>query len=210
MNVQASFVALAIIGVLGAEPSRAAGQFAAMPDDAAVLDAIVEHSIRPEVQKASSRAKGAPLAVFRTQSSSLCRNRPVGQSECHIPEEWNRFLLPNAEGTWLGLLPDDRIRKQLVESLEARNFESQPLPIVTHPDIVRLAGEPPNDVPEEYRERVVGSCSFSLPGYTTDRQAALVYGSYGCGSLCGYSWLFVLEKVDGQWRVKSATVTAIS
>jgi hypothetical protein len=39
---------------------------------------------------------------------------------------------------------------------------------------------------------------------------ALVYASYGCGNLCGYSWLFVLKKSDDKWQVQSSVVTSIS
>lgn len=62
---------------------------------------------------------------------------------------------------------------------------------------------------EQYRAQTVGFSSLSLPGYSSDG-CALMYGSYTCGNLCGYGWLFVLQKIEGQWRVESATVTVIS
>jgi hypothetical protein len=119
------------------------------------------------------------------------------------------FLVPDAARNSSGLVPDDATRKQLVESLERRNAESHPLPAINNPDVVVLGEAASAETVEKFRQRTVGSSALSLPGYSDDRHA-LVYGSYSCGSLCGYGWLFVLERSDGQWRVKSATVTSIA
>ena len=73
--------------------------------------------------------------------------------------------------------------------------------MINNPDVILLDEAASAETVEKYRQRTVGSSSSSLPGYSDDRHA-VVYGSYSCGSVCGYGWLFVLEKLDGQWRVQ--------
>ena len=89
MKIQPLLVALATTGLLASGHAKAAGQAESMPDDGAVLAAILDHTVAPEIKKASSRAQGAPLAILRTRSTPLCRNRPAGQTTCRIPEEWS-------------------------------------------------------------------------------------------------------------------------
>lgn len=57
-------------------------------------------------------------------------------------------------------------------------------------------------IPESWRMFLVPDAARNWPGLVPDDAS--------CGSLCGYDWLFVLEKSDGQWRVKSAMVTSIA
>jgi hypothetical protein len=125
-----------------------------------------------------------------------------------IPDSWHRFLRPDAFGRWPGLIGNERTLQDLVASLEARNAEDHPLPLSDVPGIAVIeqsAGYVRSpDGPTRW-----GTAKLSLPGYSEDGYA-LVYGSYACGSLCGYGWLFVLRKVDGHWRVESATLTVIS
>ena len=128
---------------------------------------------------------------------------------------WRKFLAPtrNKDGlpVQAGLVPNERVRWELVNSLESRNTESHPLPLPTLAGVVQLDAreDPPADALDRHYRRRMFAASLSLPGYSQEKYA-LVYGSYSCGSLCGYGWLFVLEKTNGQWRVTSATVTVIS
>ena len=192
-----SIAALLIIGLLELDQFRRAGQIEPMQDDGLVLAAVLEHTILPEHRRASSGVS-APLALV-SRSLAMCKQRPAGQSGCRIPERWRQLLEPDAARKWAGLVGDEPTLRELVQSLEARNAESQSLPVVMPSDVVLFDGDPGQ----------TGSSSLSLPGYSTDRHA-LVYGNYSCGSQCGYVWLFVLENVSGRWRVKSSTVTAIS
>jgi hypothetical protein len=195
-------------------------------EDAAVLRAVLEHTIIPAVRRASSRHSGEVIALVADRSSSLCKNPQPG-TPCRFPYQWRQFLEPNSRGwpglaagdDWFGLFDeeyrqkaladDERRRKELMESLEARNAASYPLQTISHPLVVLIPADRRPEMEELYRERTVGSSSLSLPGYSGDGYA-LMYGSYGYGSCCGYSWLFVLKKIDGQWVVRSATVTAAS
>ena len=47
-----------------------------------------------------------------------------------------------------------------------------------------------------------GIWKFSLPGYSLDAQAALIYYSHSSGCRCGGGALLYLEKHGGHWRVK--------
>jgi hypothetical protein len=51
---------------------------------------------------------------------------------------------------------------------------------------------------------------LSRVGFSKDHTQALIYYAYFCGSLCGEGRYFVLEKIEGQWTVKSKWLTWIS
>jgi hypothetical protein len=93
-----------------------------------------------------------------------------------------------------------------------RNTESHSLPLASHSGVVLLdlRKDPPPDALDRHYRRKMGAATVSLPGYSTDGQHALASGSYSCGSLCGYGWLFLLERTERKWQVKSATIVAIS
>jgi hypothetical protein len=107
------------------------------------------------------------------------------------------------------MIDSDRRRSELVDSLEMRNASPYPLPVIDHPAVVLIPIDRSEQAVERYRESAGGFSRLSLPGYSVDGYA-LMYGVYGCGSLCGYGWLFVLKKTDGMWQVQSAVVTSIS
>jgi hypothetical protein len=107
------------------------------------------------------------------------------------------------------MIDSDQRRSELVDSLEARNALRQAVPAIDHPAVVMIPIDRSEEARQRYRERAGGFSWLSLPGYSADGHA-LVYGSYGCGNLCGYSWLFVLKKSDGNWQVQSSVVTSIS
>jgi hypothetical protein len=207
VKISASLVLLAT--TLEVSSLRLNGQTQAVDDDVVVLAAVIEHTVLPAVRRQASGLSRTPLALVRDQSIPLCKERRSGLTRCHIPESWRRFLVPDAMRNWAGLVQDERIRMELVKSLEARNTEPHRLPMIAHPQVTLIESGVSAVTPEKYRQSTVGLSSLSLPGYAAGRYA-LVYGSYSCGGLCGYAWLFVLEKVDGQWRVKSSSVTSIS
>lgn len=178
-------------------------------DDALVLKAVVEHTVLPEVRRASSGTNPAPVVLIADRSIPLCKNNPGSDKPCRISDHWQRFLMPNPEGTWPGLIDNEQRRRLLVESLEARNAVPQALPAIEHPAVILIPADRSEEARQQYREQTVGFSSLSLPSYSPDGYA-LMYGSYTCGNLCGYGWLFVLQKLEGQWRVQSATVTVIS
>jgi hypothetical protein len=179
-------------------------------DDARVMRAVIEHTLVPVVRESNAgRRNRAAVVLIEDRSSPLCRNNPERDTPCRIPEHWNQFLVPNLPRGWSGMIDDAQRRKDLVESLEARNRLSRALPAIDHPAVVLIPVDRSEEAQQRYREQAGGVSQLSLPGYSADRHA-LMYGSYGCGNMCAYSWLFVLEKTDGEWRVQSAVVTSIS
>jgi len=206
-----SFIAIA---VLLSEHACAVVQHKSLADDdGLVLAAVVEHTIIPAHRRANSDS-AKPLAVVN-ETTPLCVAPLPGESTCRIPVGWSKFVAPSRNRDGLpvqaGLVPDERVRWELVNSLESRNTESHPLPLPTLTGVVLLDArkDPPTNALDRHYRRRMFAASLSLPGYSQERYA-LVYGSYSCGGLCGYAWLFVLEKTAGRWRVTSATVTAIS
>ena len=89
-------------------------------------------------------------------------------------------------------------RAQLAQSFRERNRESH-----------RFAGDDLEGLlavsAKEFQQKreampTAGVVRFSAPGYSTVGYA-LVYGSYICGGLCGYGWLFLLKQEESAWRV---------
>jgi hypothetical protein len=184
----------------------ATSQYAPAPDDGPVLGAVLAHTIVPTHRR--THGDGAAPVEVQGTSAPLCPGRSGNAAVCRIPDGWHRFLRPDASRRWPGLIHNERTLQDLVVSLEARNAEAHTLPLSNVPGVsvveqsAGYARSP--DGPTRW-----GTAKLSLPGYSEDGYA-LVYGSYACGSLCGYGWLFVVKKVDGHWRVESATVTVIS
>jgi hypothetical protein len=206
VKLTALTAAILTIGLLPHQ-DRAIGQTQQAQEDRSVLATVLEATVLPVHRNTKSGAT-EPLAVVN-ETTPLCMERR--ENRCRIPEHWVQFLSPDAARKWVGLFPDERTRRQVVASLEIRNTESHPLPLSQFPGVVfvDLRKNPPANTLDQHYRRKLGAASLSLPGYSTNGHA-LVYGSYSCGGLCGYGWLFVLEKVGGQWRQKSATVTVIS
>jgi len=55
-----------------------------------------------------------------------------------------------------------------------------------------------------------GWMTLSLPGYSSDRDIALVYVAHYCGSLCGGGAYVYLRRVEGQWKVIISIPTWVS
>lgn len=177
-------------------------------DDPLVLQAVLEYSFIPEVKRMiGSTVSGAVLVLVVDHSIPLCKRREQGMP-CRIPEAWQTLLIPNAPRGWAGLIDNDETRRSLVASLEARNGEAHALRLIDAPAVVLISSDNREKALQEYQGRTFGSVSLSVPGYSADGHA-IVYGSYACGNMCGDSWLFVLERIADQWRVKSAAPTSI-
>jgi hypothetical protein len=189
--------------------SQASFDSASRVDDALVLRAVIEHTILPVVRQSTSGRNRAAVVLIEDRNSALCKKSPETDTPCRIPDHWQQFLVPNLVRGWPGMIDDVRRRRNLVEALEARNSRTRALPPIDHPAVVLIPVDRSEEAQQRYREQAGGVARLSVPGYSADGHA-LMYASYGCGSLCGYSWLFVLEKTDGVWRVQSAVITTIS
>jgi hypothetical protein len=178
-------------------------------DDALVLTAVIEHTILPEVRKSNAVRGRRTVVLVEDRSSPLCEESPGRGTPCRIPDQWQQFLAPDSARGWRGMIDNDRRREELVASLETRNGTARALPVIDHPSVVVIPVDRSEKAQRKFREQAGGVASLSLPGYSGDGHA-LVFGSYECGNVCGYSWLFVLERTDGVWRVQSAVMTSIS
>lgn len=47
----------------------------------------------------------------------------------------------------------------------------------------------------------VGLVTFSLPGYSRDKNTAIVYFSHSIGGRAGYGSMIFLKRVDGRWKL---------
>ena len=201
----ATLVALLFVGPA---QGHAGVQSESVSDDPAVLRAVIKHTILPTHRRTHPNAAEA-LPLVRA-SDPLCRQRSQAPEVCRIPDQWQQFLVPNPSHNWPGLVDDPGTRRDLVASFETRNAESRPLPLSAVSGVVIVesrAAQPDGAGGTDSQTPPFGR--LSLPGYSAEGYA-MVSGSYSCGGLCGYGWLFVLRKDSGQWRVLSATVTAIS
>ena len=63
---------------------------------------------------------------------------------------------------------------------------------------------------QEFRDRFgrAGLVQFSAPAIEGDEAA--VYAVFGCGGLCGKSWLVTLERRGGKFRVRKSQILTIS
>jgi hypothetical protein len=210
-SVGASQLRVVVIaaGSGGSLQSRTSSASASSVDDALVMRAVIEHTILPEARQSKARGDRAAVLLVEDRSSPLCDDGPGRGTPCRIPDQWQQFLAPNPARSGRGMIDDDQRRTELVASLEARNAVAHALPAIGHPSVVSIPGDRSEKTQRKYREQAGGVASLSLPGYSGDRHA-LIYGSYWCGNMCGYSWLFLLEKTDGAWRVQSAVMTSVS
>jgi hypothetical protein len=185
--------------------SSAAKQTAGMPDlrrdDENVVRVVLDRLIFPELAKFGNRVPAAMLLV-EDQTISL------GASG-KIPDQWQGFLKPDPNNGWLGLIADDARRQRVIDSFESRNGRPHDLPELNRSDLMRVAKERLAEVQARYSDRPLGKARFSLPGYSRDGYAMIVV-SYGCGGLCGMSWLIILDNTTGSWRVANAYMLGIS
>lgn len=55
-----------------------------------------------------------------------------------------------------------------------------------------------------------GLIVFSLPGYSRDKDAAIVYFAHSIGGEAGYGSMIFLKRVDGRWKVECEQLLRIS
>jgi hypothetical protein len=170
-------------------------------DDESIVRVVLDQLIFPELEKFGNRVPAAMLLV-EDQTISL-------DTTGKIPGHWQMFLKPNPSNGWPGLIADNVRRQRLVDSFELRNASRHELPKLDRSDLRRVANERIAEVRDKYSDRPLGTARLSLPGYSLDGYAMIV-ASYNCGSLCGVSWLIILDNTTGSWRVANASPLGIS
>lgn len=204
---------LLILSAIGRQ-SVLVGQVASN-DDAAVYRAILADKIQPEVDR-FSRGDGirtpAPILAF-DRTMVVCRPaldhpKPMG---CIRDEEIQSFeaKLPRMQRVRFDGLLSPAGREELARAFRERNQEPRPLPQMKPEGVIVTPPEGLDEALKRESSRTRGISSFSVPAYSADGHA-LVYGSYVCGGLCGYGWLFLLERRGDTWQIVAVDMLWIS
>jgi hypothetical protein len=179
-------------------------------EDRNVLTAVLNHTIRPEVQRLTHLGASAVLflidhTVATCDSFRSPRTQPfcMGSNAAEGVRDGVKIGMMPMGPTPAEAIPSAAHRAELITSLRARNTEGHALPVSEGLDIKLVATPPVTKMPE-------GSTStsytvFSLPGYSSAGHA-VVYAFHDCGGRCGTAWLWLLEKRNADWHVRSRYV----
>jgi hypothetical protein len=126
-----------------------------------------------------------------------------------IPDQWQKFLKSDPKNGWPGLMADDERRQRVIDSFESRNVRSYQLPDLGRSDLMRVGIGQIAEMRQQYSDRPIGVVGFSLPGYSMDGYAMILV-SYGCGDVCGASWLIILDNTTGTWRIANGFPLSVS
>jgi hypothetical protein len=99
-------------------------------------------------------------------------------------------------------------RRELAMAFRERNATNQLFPA----NLERVIAVSPESFEEAMKrepKRTAGITRFGVPAFSKDGHA-LVYGSYVCGGLCGYGWLFLLKQAGESWQVIKTEMLWIS
>jgi len=184
-------------------------------DDIAVYEAILAHTIRPEVDRASAGAHistPAPILAF-DRTVMVCRptasySRRMG---C-VSDEDLRAVEDGSEK--FGRPVFDRLltpagRTELVHAFRSRNRDERPFAGATIQGLILVPPDQLDAALQREAGRTRGYAGFSQPAFTDDGHA-LVYASYVCGGLCGSGWFFLLQRQGTEWKVLDAAMMWIS
>ena len=177
--------------VAGILAQAATAAVPAATDDAEVLRAVIEHTIRPEIRAwgRNARIPGDPLLLILDRTSMVCESgHDRGRQVCVTPEELLRV----------------RGQSELVQALVLRNRESEPVPLPENAGVVSVSFADLQQTLQQRSQETSGYAAFSLPGYSADGEHALVFGFHSCnGGRCQRGNVFLLAKMDGGWKVES-------
>jgi len=181
-------------------------------DDAAVYDAVIEHTLRDSFQSyAGASARGTRATVYvvgRTVPACDAANDP--NLGCVARSDVGRALTIGVERIPRAHIPSPEATVELTADFRSRNRTSHDLPTLPSEAVAVLTDTQLHEVSQRVRngERA-NYASFTLPAYSRDGHA-VVYVTYVCGNLCGNWWLFLLEKVDSKWHVQERRLLGIA
>jgi len=123
LSVAAWIVGMGVVP--GASPQRSTDD-----DDRAVISAILEHTIRPQVDRANGNSTPVPPLFVFNRSVAICKGAPAEH-----PCVWLDQIEFLADSSGAGFFPprdqvikSDAILRELIESFKSRNQVSRPLP----------------------------------------------------------------------------------
>jgi len=189
-------------------------------EDRAVLTAVIDHTIRPQVQKATGRP--SPVLYLIDHTAPVCAKPgdPRRQPFCMFPLVEGRTIIDvappaadevrhraDSDPVWEAVVPSVAHRAELFASFKERNTARRVLPLSEGPN-VKLLAAPVIDTPSGPASPIY--TVFSLPGYSSAGHA-VVSGFIDCGEKCGdglFMWL--LEKRGGDWQVRGRDLVGFS
>ena len=182
-------------------------------DDAAVYDAVIEHTLRAEFQRYEGPTAGARATVWLAgRTIPICgaaRDATLGcieQSDVGMTLTYSRAV----ERMPPGGLPSAAALAELTADFRSRNGASRELPTLHAEGVRVLTGEELREVQQRlFNGQRASYSSFSLPAYSSDGYA-VVHVGYVCGNVCGYWWLILLKKVDSKWQVQGRLLLGIA
>ena len=184
-------------------------------EDRAVLTAVINQTIRPEVQRLTHLGPSAILFLIdHTTTTCDVPRSPRSQPFCTGANaaEWLRDgQTTGITSMAVGPIPAEVIpsaahRAELIASLKARNADRHVLPISEGIDIKLVDAPPVTKTPSGGTS--TSYTVFSLPGYSSAGQA-VVSAFYDCGGRCGTSWLWLLERRGADWQVRARYVVGM-
>jgi hypothetical protein len=181
-------------------------------DDRAVILAILEHTVRPDVARANGSATPVPPLFVFNRTTAICTDVPEFKYPC--VQRSVIEALRDGDSPATRAIESDLIRRELIEAFESRNQTSHALPrlgaqrvvMVSSREIAKSGGAKSGGARHEPAR---GHSYFSRPAYSTQGYA-LVHGVYDCGFLCGTGRFFVLKKTASGWHVAAAVMLWIS
>lgn len=183
-------------------------------DDAAVYDAVIEHTLRDSFQRHDGASANGTRATIWLAGRTIpvcdtARDAALGcieQSDVAMTLTYSRTVEPIPPGG----LPNAAALAELTADFRSRNGASRELP-TPHAEGVRvLTAEELREVQQRlFNGQRASYASFSLPAYSSDGYAVVRVG-YVCGNVCGYWWLILLKKVDSKWQVQGRLLLGIA
>jgi hypothetical protein len=178
-------------------------------EDSAVLLAVINHTVRPLVdERDAAQGRGPSKPVVYEQNARICRREGAQPCAQGVFVQTLDDVGGKLGFGWEPAIPPlpTTTKATLAREFSLRNQESRPLPVFAlGSDALTLAPQADLAALEKSGQ---GYAAVSLPGYSDDRYAVL-NSSFWCGGLCGYTWTFMLEKIENKWEVKSRRLILI-
>lgn len=174
--------------------------------DSAVFEAILQHTFRPEAAaRLHLPADSVAVAPVHLFAQTLAVYSPEGP---HSMGSIGERTISRSKHE-LGRLLDAKVAEELVSALVTSNAVSIEIPDGALAGTVLVAEEDLPAPTELASRHSLNLAALSRPGYSEDGHA-VVYATYVCGALCGYTGLFLLLEEEAGWRVQSFTLFGMS
>lgn len=200
--------AVLIVCVLAAGPSQSPAQRPSSTGDLTaeelqiIAAALNETGLREVRRLAPGNRRDSPLAVVLDWTLARC-----GATR-------NRFCISERMHSTITRLLGG-LHSPMAAAFTARNAVSSPVRSFAERMTLIPAGEletifQPGRGWQEFRSRfgTAGLLQFSAPAIEGDQAA--IHVVFGCGGLCGKSWLVTLERRRGEFRVRTSQILTIS